>query len=288
MIPFPQALQIHSKGASALRKCEITRSPVRVHARRAWTSWASATISPTICSSWTIPRTRAGMTRASYPTAPSTLSPASSVLHYGTEVFEGLKAYRRPDGRVQLFRPWENVARLNRSCERLGLPAAEPGRRACRRSATLVTLDQRLGAALRRARPCTSAHSCSPIGREAGAARRAMTAMFVAIMYCRRAAISRQRPEAGENHGGDRRRARRPGRHGRSQMRRQLRRGQPGGRARRPRVSRRFCGWTRIHHKYVEEGGGMNVMFKLGGKVVTPMLTGSILRRHHPHVLSWN
>ena len=33
-----------------------------------------------------------------------------------------------------------------------------------------------------------------------------------------------------------------------------------------------------IHHKYVEEGGGMNVMFKLGGKVVTPMLTGSILR----------
>ena len=48
--------------------------------------------------------------------------PAASVLHYGTEVFEGLKAYRRPDGEVQLFRPWENVARLNRSCDRLGLP----------------------------------------------------------------------------------------------------------------------------------------------------------------------
>ena len=43
-------------------------------------------------------------------------------------------------------------------------------------------------------------------------------------------------------------------------------------------ISRRCCGWTRMEHKYVEEGGGMNVMFKLGGKVVTPMLTGSILR----------
>ena len=56
------------------------------------------------------------------PFGPISISPAASVLHYGTEVFEGLKAYRRPDGQVQLFRPWENVARLNRSCDRLGLP----------------------------------------------------------------------------------------------------------------------------------------------------------------------
>ena len=60
------------------------------------------------------------------PYGPISLSPAASVLHYGTEVFEGLKAYRRPDGGVQLFRPWENVARLNRSCERLGLPQLDP------------------------------------------------------------------------------------------------------------------------------------------------------------------
>ena len=56
------------------------------------------------------------------PYGPITMSPAASVLHYGTEVFEGMKAYRRPDGDVQLFRPWENVARLNRSCE----PPASP------------------------------------------------------------------------------------------------------------------------------------------------------------------
>ena len=60
------------------------------------------------------------------PYGPISMSPAASVLHYGTEVFEGLKAYRRPDGGVQLFRPWENVARLNRSCERLGLPQLDP------------------------------------------------------------------------------------------------------------------------------------------------------------------
>ena len=56
------------------------------------------------------------------PFGPVSMSPAAGVLHYGAEVFEGLKAYRRPDGGVQLFRPWENMARLNRSCDRIGLP----------------------------------------------------------------------------------------------------------------------------------------------------------------------
>ncbi len=49
------------------------------------------------------------------PYGPISLSPAASVFHYGTEVFEGLKAYRTPDGGVQLFRPWDNMARLNKS-----------------------------------------------------------------------------------------------------------------------------------------------------------------------------
>ncbi len=51
-----------------------------------------------------------------------TLHPASTVLHYGSEIFEGLKAYRRADGGVQLFRPIENMKRLNNSAERLCLP----------------------------------------------------------------------------------------------------------------------------------------------------------------------
>ena len=76
------------------------------------------------------------------PYGPISLSPAASVLHYGTEVFEGLKAYRRPDGGVQLFRPWENVARLNRSCERLGLPQLDPDD-ALQAIKEIVRVDQR-------------------------------------------------------------------------------------------------------------------------------------------------
>jgi len=54
--------------------------------------------------------------------APILVDPASVVLHYGQTVFEGLKAYRQPDGGVALFRPDRNAARMVRSCERLALP----------------------------------------------------------------------------------------------------------------------------------------------------------------------
>jgi len=47
------------------------------------------------------------------------LHPASTVLHYGAEIFEGLKAYRTSGGSVQLFRPMENIKRMNSSAERM-------------------------------------------------------------------------------------------------------------------------------------------------------------------------
>ncbi|WP_167203033.1 branched-chain amino acid aminotransferase [Actinomyces respiraculi] len=50
------------------------------------------------------------------------LSPAAAVLHYGQEVFEGIKAYRHADGSVWTFRPRYNAARLNVSARRLALP----------------------------------------------------------------------------------------------------------------------------------------------------------------------
>ncbi|MDY5584254.1 MAG: branched-chain amino acid aminotransferase [Arcanobacterium sp.] len=56
------------------------------------------------------------------PYGPITLDPGTSVLHYGQEVFEGLKAYRHPDGSVWTFRPAYNAARLNKSNIRLGIP----------------------------------------------------------------------------------------------------------------------------------------------------------------------
>lgn len=57
------------------------------------------------------------------PYAPVLVDPASVVLHYGQTVFEGLKAFRQPDGGVALFRPERNAARLTRSSARLALPA---------------------------------------------------------------------------------------------------------------------------------------------------------------------
>ncbi len=57
------------------------------------------------------------------PRQPIALDPACAVLHYAQEIFEGLKAYRHPDGSVALFRPEENAARFNRSAARLAMPA---------------------------------------------------------------------------------------------------------------------------------------------------------------------
>ncbi|QIK64390.1 branched-chain amino acid aminotransferase [Leucobacter viscericola] len=56
------------------------------------------------------------------PYGPIPMDPASSVLHYGQEIFEGMKAYRRADGSIVAFRPDENAKRLNDSARRLALP----------------------------------------------------------------------------------------------------------------------------------------------------------------------
>lgn len=52
---------------------------------------------------------------------PLSLDPACSVLHYGQEIFEGLKCYRTAQGRFQLFRPRDNFERMNRSAQRMGM-----------------------------------------------------------------------------------------------------------------------------------------------------------------------
>jgi len=56
------------------------------------------------------------------PYGPLPLDPATMVLHYGQEAFEGLKAYRGPDGAIRLFRYKKNLERLNNSARRLCMP----------------------------------------------------------------------------------------------------------------------------------------------------------------------
>ncbi len=54
------------------------------------------------------------------------LSPATAVFHYAQEMFEGLKAYKTADGKVQLFRPQKNIERLNNTNRRMCIPEIDP------------------------------------------------------------------------------------------------------------------------------------------------------------------
>ena len=60
------------------------------------------------------------------PYAPFTLDPACCVLHYGQAIFDGLKAFRGPDGRIRLFRLADHARRLNRSAGYLCIPEIDP------------------------------------------------------------------------------------------------------------------------------------------------------------------
>jgi branched-chain amino acid aminotransferase len=72
---------------------------------------------------------------------PLTLDPATAVLHYAQEIFEGLKAYKLGDGSMALFRPQANAARFNNSADRLAMPhlPEELFLESCR---ALVNIDQ--------------------------------------------------------------------------------------------------------------------------------------------------
>ena len=208
------------------------------------------------------------------PYGPITLSPAASVFHYGTEVFEGMKAYRRPDGKVQLFRPWENMKRLNRSCERLGLPQVNE-EDALEAVKALVALDQRWvpseegtslyirpflygtdpTLALHGVHEATFAVILSPSGSYFKDGLQPVPIM-VETEDVRAVRGGTGEAKCGGNYGAANRAGERAEAKGYSQV----------------------LWLDGVERKYVEEGGGMNVMFKINGTVVTPALTGSILR----------
>ncbi|KAM4057391.1 amino-transferase class IV domain-containing protein [Hirsutella rhossiliensis] len=60
------------------------------------------------------------------PYGPLSLMPTASVLHYATECFEGLKVFRGYDGRLRIFRPDRNAARMRMSAARISLPVFDP------------------------------------------------------------------------------------------------------------------------------------------------------------------
>ncbi len=56
------------------------------------------------------------------PYQPLQLDPSLAVFHYGQAIFEGIKAYKTIDGKVQIFRPYDNFKRFNLSAERMQMP----------------------------------------------------------------------------------------------------------------------------------------------------------------------
>lgn len=69
------------------------------------------------------------------------LDPAAMVFHYGQEIFEGLKAYRGPDNQILLFRPMDNLNRMNNSALRMCMPRF-PADSVLRAMKALVYLDR--------------------------------------------------------------------------------------------------------------------------------------------------
>ena len=76
------------------------------------------------------------------PYAPFSMDPSAAVFHYGQEIFEGLKAYKRADGSIWLFRPRNNAIRFMNSARRLALPEL-PEADFIKSVTALVTLDAR-------------------------------------------------------------------------------------------------------------------------------------------------
>ena len=201
------------------------------------------------------------------------LHPASTVLHYGSEIFEGLKAYRRADGKVQLFRPLENIRRLNNSAERLCLPQipeedamqvlkafvemeqdwtpSAPGTSLYLRP-YLFGNDETLG--VHAVHNATFVIIASPVGSYYKEGINPVKIM-IEDEDVRAVRGGTGYAKCGGNYAASNRAGERAEKQGYSQV----------------------LWLDGVERKYIEEVGAMNVMFKIAGEVVTPMLSGSIL-----------
>ena len=207
------------------------------------------------------------------PFAPLTLTPAAAVFHYGAEVFEGLKAYRTAAGNVQLFRPLDNMRRMNDSAERIGLPQfdEQDGMQAL---LALVDLDRDwvpaadgtslyLRPFLIATDPSLGIHTlehalfCIIASPSGSYYKEGINPVRIMIETADVRAVrgGTGYAKCGGNYAAANRAGARAEQLGYSQV----------------------LWLDGVERKYVEEVGSMNVMFKIAGTVVTPKLTGSVL-----------
>ena len=207
------------------------------------------------------------------PYGPLTLSPASNCLHYGQETFEGMKAYRSPDGSIRLFRPEENFKRLNNSNERLSMPQIDVDF-ALKALKTLVTLDadwvpHKPGTSLYirpfviATEPSLGAHTStkyqfiiilSPVGAYYASGLNPVK-IYVEDKYVRAVRGGMGFAKTGGNYAASMKAQDVAAEEGFSQV----------------------LWLDGVERKYIEEVGAMNVFFVIGDEVVTPALQGSIL-----------
>ncbi len=207
------------------------------------------------------------------PFADLSLSPGAVVFHYGAEVFEGLKAYRTPGGAVQLFRPEENMKRMSQSAERLCLPMPDEAF-ALEALKKFVEVEKEW---------VPEAYGTSlylrPVlfGTEANLSLHDIhQAMFMIIAcpvgsYYKNGLMPVELLIENEDV-----RAVRGGTGFAKCGGNYAAAARAGSRAEEKGFSQVL--WLDgVERKYVEEGGGMNIMFKWNGRLVTPELNGSIL-----------
>ncbi len=207
------------------------------------------------------------------PYGPLQMDPAAKVLHYAQEIFEGLKAYRTASGAIQLFRPMDNVRRMNQSCERMSLPQV-PEDLALAGITELVRLEQdwvphEEGTSLY-IRPFVigvdpalgvhSSHHCQyivivcPVGAYYPEGL-APTKIYVEQRDVRAVRGGTGMAKTGGNYAASLR----------------------AGTIAEERGYTQVLWLDGVERKYIEEVGAMNVMFKVAGKILTPDLNGSVL-----------
>lgn len=207
------------------------------------------------------------------PYAPLVLDPSTMVLHYGQGIFEGLKAYRTPEGTIQLFRPRDNFKRLNYSARKLCIPEIDetfalealkgllridkdwvPGAEGTSLyiRPTIIATDPFLG--VRAAHTYRFFIILSPVG-----------AYYPEGFNPVKIMVTREHVRAVRGGVGD---TKTLGNYAASLLAGEI---------------AHQAGYTQVlwldgvEKKYVEEVGSMNIFFVIDGKLVTPMLNGSIL-----------
>ena len=198
--------------------------------------------------------------------------PASTVLHYGAEIFEGMKAYKTKDG-YQMFRPTENIKRMNDSAERLCLPTVDE-ETFLTALTTLINLDidwipKNVGTSLY-IRPfmygndetlgvhavhnATFVIILSPVGNYYAEGLNPVK-ISIESEDVRAVRGGTGYAKCGGNYAASLRAGKRAEAKGFSQV----------------------LWLDGVERKYIEEVGAMNVMFKINGEIITPKLTGSVL-----------